>query len=64
MDGLTNRPLLTDHWLVRLRTWPLKGMEARFRSKADCRSVEMRMSESAVVYTSRTLPVGWGGGEV
>jgi hypothetical protein len=39
-------------------------MEARFRSKADCRSVEMRMSESAVVYTSRTLPVGWGGGEV
>lgn len=34
-------------------------MEARLRSKADCRSVEMRMSESAVVYTSRTLPVGW-----
>lgn len=37
------------HWEVKFNTCPLKGIEARLRSNALWRSVEMRRRESAVV---------------
>lgn len=52
--------------LVWFRTWPLKGTEARMRSKADWRSVVTISSRSPRSYVSRTLPwmdgVGWAEG--
>eukprot|EP00982_Pelagococcus_subviridis_P015096 31379-Pelagococcus_subviridis.AAC.1 len=48
--------LSNHHAEVWLSTAPLNGIDARWRSNADCRSVVTASMSSSRTYVSRTLP--------